>query len=160
MARKHTNERSPGDLVLSSSDTEDSLARLGWSHGSLLVKGLSRLEPGTSGMFPIHQCWRPDPAFYMAGRLGAESLGQPVEKWAQVGVYLDVDVIFHLIRRIWGTCHSSCEFLSLHLHSGQAEPGGPTGGRACSTSGSSGQDHPHHRQGLVQVQESPLLTPL
>ena len=35
-------------------------------------------------MFPIHQCWQPDPAFYMAGRLGAESLGQPVEKWAQV----------------------------------------------------------------------------
>ena len=35
-------------------------------------------------MFPIHQCWQPDPAFYMAGRMGAESLGQPVEKWAQV----------------------------------------------------------------------------
>ena len=84
-----THERSPGDLVLSSSDTEDSLARLGWSHGSLLVKGLSELELGTSGMFPIHQCWRPDPGFYMAGRLGAESLGQAVEKWAQVGVYLD-----------------------------------------------------------------------
>ena len=76
---------SPGDLVLSSSDSnEDSLARLGWSHGSLLVKGSSGLQPGTSGMFPIHQCWQPDPAYYMAGRLGAESLGQPVEKWAQV----------------------------------------------------------------------------
>ena len=76
---------SPGDLVLSSSGSnEDSLARLGWSHGSLLVKGSSGLEPGPSGMFPIHQCWQPDPAYYMAGRLGAESLGQPVEKWAQV----------------------------------------------------------------------------
>ena len=77
---------SPGDLVLSSSgSSEDSLARLGWSHGSLLVKGSSGLEPGPSGRVPMHQCWQPDPAYYMAGRRGAESLGQPVEKWAQVG---------------------------------------------------------------------------
>ena len=99
----------PGDLVLSSSDSEDSLARLGWSQGSLLVKTSRGLEPGTSGMFPIHQCWQPDPAFYMAGRMGAESLGQPVEKWAQVSPEL--------------------QKLLLPFHCpGQAESRGPTGG--------------------------------